>query len=99
MYSSIILPIILYGSENLSFILREEHRLRMFENRVLTRVFDPMRDEITWEWRTLHNEELYDLHSSPNLIWDIKSRIMRLVGHMACVEDGRGAYTGFGGEI
>jgi len=98
MYSTIILPVVLYGHENWSFILREECRLRMFENRVLRRIFGPMRNEVTWEWRTLHNEVLYDLYSSPNLIWDIKSRIMRLVGHVACVEDGRGAYTGFGGE-
>jgi hypothetical protein len=70
----------------------------MFENRVLRRIFGPMRDRVTWEWRALHNEELYDLYSSPNVIWDIRSRIMRLVGHVAHMGDGRGAYTGFGGE-
>jgi len=73
-------------------MLREEHRLRMFENRVLRRIFGPMRDKVTWEWKTLHNEELYDLYSSANVIWGIKSRIMRLVGCMACMEDGRGRH-------
>ena len=98
MRRTIILPVVLYGRENWSFTLREDRRLRMFENRVLRRIFGPMRDEVTWEWRTLHNEELYDLYSSPNVILDIKSRIKRLTGHVARMGDGRGAYTEFGGE-
>jgi hypothetical protein len=97
MHNTIILPVVLYVRENWSFTLSEECRLRIFENRV-PRLFGPMRDEVTWEWRTLHDKQLYDLYSSPNVIWDIKSRIMRLVGHVACIGDGRGAYTGFAGE-
>jgi hypothetical protein len=57
--------------------LREEGRLRVFENIVLSRIFGPKRDEVTGEWRKLHNEELYDLYSSPNIVRVIKSRIMR----------------------
>jgi hypothetical protein len=63
-------------------ILREEHRLRMFENRVVRKIFGPQKDEATGEWRGLHNEELYDLYS-PNIIWVIKSRRMRWAGHVA----------------
>jgi hypothetical protein len=63
--------------------LREEHRLRVFENRVLRRVFGPKTDEITGEWAKLHNEELNDLRSSPNIVRLIKLRRMRWVGHLA----------------
>jgi hypothetical protein len=63
--------------------LREEHRLRVFENRVLGRIFDPKRDEVTGEWRNLHNEELHNLYSSPNIIRMIKSRRMRWAGYVA----------------
>jgi len=61
----------------------EERRLRMFENRVLKRIFGPKRDEVTGEWRILYNEELNDLYSSPNIVWVIKSRRMRWAGHVA----------------
>jgi len=71
--------------------LREECSLRVFENRVLRRIFGPKRDEVTREWRRLHNEELNDLNTSLN-IWVIKSRKMRWVGHVACMEERRGAY-------
>jgi hypothetical protein len=76
-YRTIILPVVLYGCETWSLTLREEQRLRVLENRVLRRIFGPKRDEATGDWRTLHNEELNDLYSSPNIIWVIKSRIMR----------------------
>jgi hypothetical protein len=64
----------------------------VFENRVLRGIFGPKRDEVTGEWRRLHNEELYDLYSSPNIIWVIKSRRMRWAGHVARMGEGRGAY-------
>jgi hypothetical protein len=66
-YRNIILPVVLYGCETWSLILREERRLRVFENRVLRRVFGPKRDEVTGEWRKLHNEELNDLYSLNSL--------------------------------
>jgi hypothetical protein len=72
--------------------LREEHRLRVFENRVLRRIFSPKRDEVTGEWRKLHNEELYYLYSSPNIIKTIKSRRMRWAGHVARMGEKRTAY-------
>jgi hypothetical protein len=67
-YKIIILPVALYGCETLSLTLREEHRLRVFENNVLRRIFGSKRDEVTGEWRKLHNEELRDLYSSPSII-------------------------------
>jgi hypothetical protein len=75
-YTTIILPVVLYGCETWSLTLREEHRLRVFENRVLRRIFGLKRDEVTGEWRKLHNEELRDLYSSPSIIRIIKSRRM-----------------------
>jgi len=73
-YRTIILPIVLYGCETWSLIRREERKLRVFENMVLRRIFGPRRDEVTGEWRRLHNEELNDLYSSPNIVRVIKSR-------------------------
>ena len=69
--------------------LREEHGLRVFENRVLRRIFGPERDGVTGEWIKLHNEELNDLYCSPNIVRVIKSRRMRWAGHVARVEKGR----------
>jgi hypothetical protein len=74
---TIILPVVLYGCETWSLILREEHRLRLFENRVLRRIFGPIRDEVIGGWRKLHNEELRDLYSKPSIIRMTKSRNMR----------------------
>jgi hypothetical protein len=71
------LPVVSYGCETWSLILREECRLRVFENRVLRRIIGPKRDEVTGEWRKLHNEEVHDLYSSPNIVRVIKSRRMR----------------------
>jgi hypothetical protein len=74
------------------FTLREEHRLRVFENRVLRRICGPKRDEVTGEWRKLHNEELHDLYSLPSIIRIIKSRRMKWAGHVARMGDKRNAY-------
>jgi hypothetical protein len=74
---------VLYGRETWSLTLREEHRLRVFENRVLRRIFGPKRDDVTGDWRKLHNDELHNLYSSPNIIRMIKSRRMRWTGHVA----------------
>ena len=76
-YTTIIFPVVLYGCETWSLTLREERRLRVFENRVLRRVFGPKRDEVTREWRKLHTEELNDLYSLPNIVRVVKSRRMR----------------------
>ena len=73
-YKTIILPVVLYGCETLSLMLREEHRLRVFENKVLRKIFGAKRYEITGEWRKLHNAELHALYSLPNIIRSLKSR-------------------------
>jgi hypothetical protein len=90
-YKTIILPVILYGCETRSLTLREEHRLRVVENRVLRRIFGPKTDEVTRGWRKLHNEKLHGLYSSPSIIRVIKARRMRWVGHVARMGVVRGA--------
>ena len=93
-YRSIILPVVLYGCETWSLTLREERRLRVFENRLLRRVFGPKRDEVPEEWRKLHKEELRDFYTLPNIVRVVKSRRMRWAGHVARM--GRGEVcTGF----
>ena len=82
---------VLCGSKTWSLTLREKCRLRVFESTVLRRIFGPKRDEVTGEWRRLHNEELYAVYSSPNIIRVIKSRRLRWAGHVACVGERRGA--------
>ena len=91
-YRTIILPIVLYGCESWSLTLREECRLRVFETRVLRRAFGPKRDEVTGEWRKLHNEELSDLYSLPNIVWVVKLRRKRWAEHVARMGEGRGVY-------
>jgi hypothetical protein len=97
-YKTIVLPVVLYGCETWSLTLREEHRMRVFENRVLRRIFRPKRDEVTREWRKLHNEELRDLYSSPSKIRIIKSRMMRWAGHVTRMGEKRNACRLFMGK-
>jgi hypothetical protein len=93
MYRTIILPVVLYGCETLSFTLREEHRLRVFENRVLRRIFGHKRDEVTGGWRKLHNEELHGLYSSPSIVRVFKAGSMRWAWHVGSMGEVRGAYN------
>jgi hypothetical protein len=85
--------VVLYGCETWYLTLREEHRLRLFENGVLRRIFGPKRDEVTGGWRKLHNEELHGLYSSPSIIRVIKVGRMRWAGHVARMGEVRGAYN------
>jgi hypothetical protein len=89
-YRTIILSVVLYGRETLSLTLREERKLRVFENMVLRRIFGPRRDEVTGEWRRLHNEEQNDLYSTPNIVRVIKSRRVKWAGHVARMGEERG---------
>jgi len=97
-YGTIILPVALFGCENFSLTLREERRLRVFENRVLRRVFRPKRDEVTGEWRKLVKEELKDLYSLPNIMRVAKSRRMRWAGHVAHMVVGKVVHRVLVGE-
>jgi hypothetical protein len=86
------LPAVLYGCETWSLTLREEHRLRVFEGRVLRRILGPKRDEVTGGWRKLHKEELHNLYSSPSIIRTIMSWRMRWVEHVARMAEKRNVY-------
>ena len=88
----IILPVVLYGCETWSLTLREKRRLRVFEKRVLRRVFGPNRDEVTGEWRKLHNEELSDLYSLHNFVRVVKTRRMGWAWHVARMGEGRSVH-------
>jgi hypothetical protein len=91
-YRTTVLPVVTYGCETWSLKLREEHRLRVFENRVLRRIFGPKSNEVTGEWRILHNEELNDLYCSPNIVWVITSRRMGWDGQIAIMGERGGVY-------
>jgi len=89
-YRTIILSVVLYGCEVWSLTLREERKLRVYENMVLRRICGPRRDDVTMEWRRLHNEELNDLYCSPNIVRVIKWRRMRWAGRVARMGEKRG---------
>jgi len=88
-YRTVILPAVLYGCETSSLTLREARRLSVFENRVLRKIIGAERDEVTGEWRNLHNEELNDLYCSSSIVRVIKSRKMRWAGHVAHLGTGK----------
>jgi hypothetical protein len=91
-HRTIILPVVSYGCETLCLTSREQHRLRMFENRVLRRIFGPKRAEVTGERRKLHSQELHNLYLSLDIIRQIKSRRMRWAGYVVCMGEGRNVY-------
>jgi len=91
-YRTIIFPVVVYGCGTWSLTLQEERRLRVFQNRVLWRIFGHKRDEVTGEWRNLYNEEFNDLYSSPSTVQLTKSRRMRWTGHVALMGKMRGVY-------
>ena len=97
-YKIIILLVALYGCETWSLTLREKHRLRVFENKVLRKIFGAKRDEITGEWRKLYNAELHALYSSPNNNRNLKSRRLRWAGHVTCMEQSRKAFRDLVGK-
>jgi hypothetical protein len=90
-YKTVILPVVLYGCETWSSAFGKEHRLRVFENRVLRKIFGPKREE-DGSWRKLHNDELHSLYSSPNIVRVMKSRRIRWTGHVARMGERRGVY-------
>jgi hypothetical protein len=98
-YKTIILPVVLYGCGTWSVTLREEHRLRVFGNRVLSGIFGLTRDEVTGEWRMLHSGELHNLYPSPDIIRQIQSRRMRWAGHVARMGGGEKRVQGFGVKV
>jgi hypothetical protein len=91
-YKTITFPVVLYVCETWSLTVREEHKLRVFENRVLRRIFGPKRDGGAGGWRKLHNKELHNLYPSPSIIRIIKPRRMRWAGHVARMGEKRNIY-------
>jgi hypothetical protein len=91
-YKTIIFPVVLYGCETWFLTVRGEHKLSVFENRVLRRIFGPKRDGVTGGWRKLHNKELHNFYSSPGKIRISKSRRMRWAGHVARMGERRNVY-------
>jgi hypothetical protein len=91
-HRTVIFLVVLYGCETWSLTLREERSLRVFENRVLRRIFGPKGDEVSEEWRKLHNDELNVLYSSPSIVRVIKSRRMKWAEHVAHMGERRGVY-------
>ena len=91
-YKTIVPPVVFYGCETWSLPLKEEHRLRVFEKKVVRKIFGAKKDEITGEWRKLHRVELHTLYSSPNIIRSLKSRRLRWAGNVARMEQSRNAY-------
>jgi len=98
-YRTIILPVVLYGCETWSLTLSEERRLRVFENRVLRRIFGPTRYKVRKEWRKLHHEDLNDLYCSLNIFRVIKSRRMKWAWHVALMGDRKGVYRLLVGKL
>ena len=92
-YRTVILPVILYGCESWSTTLADKHKLRVFENKVLRKIYGPKRDEMTGEWRRLHNEELHGLYDSPDVVRIMKSRRLRWAGHVARMGEKRRLYS------
>jgi hypothetical protein len=97
-YRTIISSVVFYGCGTWSLTLREKRRLRLFENRMLRRVFGPKRDEVIRKWRKLHNKELNDLYSLPNIVRVVKSRRMRWTGHVARMGEDRGVHRALVGK-
>jgi hypothetical protein len=99
MYRNVVLPVVLYGYETWSLTLREEHRLRVFESKVLRRIFGPNWDDVTGESKRLHHKELYALYFTPNIMHVIRSSRLRWAGHVARMVGRRGAYRVLVGNL
>jgi hypothetical protein len=95
----VILPVVLFGCETWSFTVREEHRFKLPQKRLLRRIFGPKREEVAGDWRRMRIEELHNLNASTNIVRVTKSRMMRLVGHVACMVEMRNAYNVFVGKL
>ena len=98
-YETIVLPVVFYGCKSWSLTFTEEHRLRVFENKALRKIFGAKRGEITGEWRKLHNSEIPALYSSPNIIRNLKSRRLRWAGRFVCMEKFMNAHKDLVGKF